>query len=196
MAAKAGKPKRQVVDWDRVRQDFELGGSTISELARRHGVDKAAVSRKAKKDNWIQDVNGAVDRLTTALVNGVVNTVDSKKRAEGITAAAERKLQILEIHKRQWEQHRQHIENAVSAADFEAAKLAKITAETLKIVQDGERQAWGIRKDDAPPTATDPIKDLFREIAEAERGRRLPVATSSSPGETVTDDRVANKTGT
>jgi hypothetical protein len=32
----------------------------------------------------------------------------------------------------------------VENGDFDAAKLAKITAETIKIRQEGERKAWGI----------------------------------------------------
>lgn len=164
----------------------------MGEVARRHGLSVAAVSKKAKKESWIQDVSATVNRIVEAKVNGVVNTVDPVKKAEAINAAADAKLKILEIHKSQWEKHRRHVEMAVEAADFEAAKLAKITAETLKIVQDGERQAWGIRKDDVPTNTADPVKELFREIADAQRGKRLPEYTP--PTDSATDGSTTDKT--
>lgn len=47
-------------------------------------------------------------------------------------------------HKAEWERHKAIMDEALQNADFDRAKLAKITAETLKIRQDGERRAWGI----------------------------------------------------
>ena len=42
---------------------------------------------------------------------------------------------------------------ALANKDFNAAKLAKITAETIKIRQEGERRAWGIQdKSEACPS--------------------------------------------
>ena len=40
---------------------------------------------------------------------------------------------------------------AIEKNEFDKAKLAKITAETLKIRQEAERKAWGIRDVDAQP---------------------------------------------
>ena len=43
------------------------------------------------------------------------------------------------------------VTTAIEKNDFDKAKLAKITAETLKIRQEAERKAWGIRDVDAQP---------------------------------------------
>lgn len=58
--------------------------------------------------------------------------------------AADAKAAVILRHKEEWEQHQQLIRAAVENGDFDAAKLAKITAETIKIRQEGERKAWGI----------------------------------------------------
>ena len=93
--------RKQRYDWETIRAEYEAG-SSMGKLSDKYGVDKAAISRRAKKEAWAQDVTGAVDR-------------------------------------------------AIEKNDFDKAKLAKITAETLKIRQEAERKAWGIRDVDAQP---------------------------------------------
>lgn len=131
--------------WADVRAKYEVG-ATMGELSKAFGVDKAAISRRAKKECWIQDVSGTLDRLTIAKVNGIVNTVDPKKKAEALNAAAEQKAAVIERHRREWKKQEALADEAITNADFEKAKLAKITAETLKIRQEGERKAWGIKE--------------------------------------------------
>lgn len=130
-------------DWETIRAEYEAG-STMGELSRKHGVDKAAISRKAKKEAWLADLSEVVNKRAEAKVNGLVNTVDPKKKAEAVDRAADAKAAVILRHKEEWEQHQQLIRAAVESGDFDAAKLAKITAETIKIRQEGERKAWGI----------------------------------------------------
>ena len=131
-------------DWETIRAEYEVG-STMGELSRKHGVDKAAISRKAKKEAWLADLSEVVNKRAEAKVNGLVNTVDPKKKAEAVDRAADAKAAVILRHKEEWEQHQQLIRQAVESGDFDAAKLAKITAETIKIRQEGERKAWGIQ---------------------------------------------------
>lgn len=130
-------------DWETIRAEYEAG-STMGELSRKHGVDKAAISRKAKKEAWLADLSEVVNKRAEAKVNGLVNAVDPKKKAEAVDRAADAKAAVIMRHKEEWEQHQQLIRQAVESGDFDAAKLAKITAETIKIRQEGERKAWGI----------------------------------------------------
>lgn len=130
-------------DWETIRAEYEAG-STMGELSRKHGVDKAAISRKAKKEAWLADLSEVVNKRAEAKVNGLVNAVDPKKKAEAVDRAADAKAAVIMRHKEEWEQHQQLIRAAVESGDFDAAKLAKITAETIKIRQEGERKAWGI----------------------------------------------------
>lgn len=116
----------------------------MGELSRRYGVTKAAISQRAKKEGWLQDVSGVVDRLAEAKLNGVLNTVNPQKKAEALDRAAEAKAAVITRHQREWDRHQSIIDEALSEGSFDKAKLAKITAETIKIRQEGERKAWGI----------------------------------------------------
>lgn len=68
-------------------------------------------------------------------------------RGAAKSAEAERKAAIAAVllrHKAEWEKQRELSDRAMSEEDADLAKLAKLTAETLKIRQEGERKAWGI----------------------------------------------------
>jgi hypothetical protein len=75
-------------------------------------------------------------------VNGIVNAVSPKKRAQAIDAAAERSASIVRRHQAEWEDHRARFGSV--PATFEDGKLAKISAEMLRIRQEGERRALGL----------------------------------------------------
>lgn len=130
-------------DWETIRAEYEAG-SSMGELSRRHGVSKAAISKHAGAECWLQDVSAAVNRLAEAKVNGIVNTVNPKKKAAALDFAADRKAAVINRHREAWPAIKELNAQAIEAQDFEAAKLAKITAETERIIQDGERKAWGI----------------------------------------------------
>lgn len=130
-------------DWETIRAEYEAG-ATMGDLSRRHGVGKPAISKRASAEGWVQDVSGAVDRLAEAKVNGIVDTVTPQKKAEAVDRAAEAKADVIRRHKAEWDRHKVIMDEALQNLDFDRAKLAKITAETLKIRQDGERRAWGI----------------------------------------------------
>ena len=42
-------------DWETIRAEFEAG-ATMGALSRRHGVNKAAISRRARKEGWTADL--------------------------------------------------------------------------------------------------------------------------------------------
>ncbi len=130
-------------DWETIRAEYEVGASQ-SELAKRHGVSRKAIQKHITAEGWAQDISGTLDRLTEAKVVGVVAGCDPKKKAAALDRAADAKAAVIMRHKEEWEQHQQLIRAAVENGDFDAAKLAKITAETIKIRQEGERKAWGI----------------------------------------------------
>lgn len=68
-----------------------------------------------------------------------------------VTVAVDLTSRVLERHRKEWEVPRGLLGEAVKARDFERAKLAKISAETLTLVQQGERTAHGIKSGDIAP---------------------------------------------
>lgn len=99
----------------------------------------------------MQDVTGAVNRLAAARVAGVVAGCNPQKKAQALASAAEEKAGVVLRHRREWQAQQAIVERAVAEQDFELAKLAKITAETIRIRQEGERRAWGIVEADVRP---------------------------------------------
>lgn len=53
---------------------------------------------------------------------------------------------VLLRHKQEWEQQQTLLSEALDCGDADKARLAKLAAETLKIRQEGERRAWGIKE--------------------------------------------------
>ncbi|MFR8578936.1 hypothetical protein [Bilophila wadsworthia] len=94
--------RKQRYDWETIRAEYEAG-SSMGKLSDKYGVDKAAISRRAKKEAWAQDVTGAVDRAVDAKVNGIVNTVDPEKKAAAIASAADEKVAVIIRHREEWD---------------------------------------------------------------------------------------------
>lgn len=91
-------------------------------------------------------------------------TTQQQRQAEADAAeetAGELRGAVLARHRKEWNVPRALVQEAVKARDFGKAKLAKITSETLKIIQDGERKAWGI--DNGPEGASNVTVVIERE---------------------------------
>lgn len=73
------------------------------------------------------------------------------------------RAEVIARHRREWSVVRGLSGEAIKGRDFERAKLAKITSETLKIMQDGERKAWGL--DAIDPEKQAPVVVIERERA-------------------------------
>lgn len=58
--------------------------------------------------------------------------------------AVDARAQILTRHRQEWPAVRSELYKALKNRDSEGLRLAKGAAETLKLMQDGERKAWGI----------------------------------------------------
>lgn len=169
---------RREIDWETIRAEYEAG-SNQSELSRRHGVSRTAIQKRIDKEGWSQDVEPVIQRKVAEKVAGVVAGCNPQKKAEAIDAEASRRADVVQRHRDEWEEHKRLVDTAIGTNDFEAAKLAKITAETLKIRQEAERKAWAIDAQVAPvtnitvsqiggPQATvDEIRDVLKESAAA-----------------------------
>jgi uncharacterized coiled-coil DUF342 family protein len=165
------------IDWEAIRADYEAG-ATQSELSRKHGVSRKAIQKHIEAEGWSQDLEPTIQRKVAEKVAGVVAGCDPKKKAEAIDAEASRRADVVQRHRDEWEEHKNLVDKAIGTKDFDTAKLAKITAETLKIRQEAERKAWAIDAQAAPvtnitvsqisgpPATLDEIKDVLKENAE------------------------------
>jgi hypothetical protein len=144
-------PRLTADQWESIRAEREAGAS-FPELAAKWGVSHQAIQKRAKAEGWGDgsDVADVIRRKVAEKVAGVVATYNPKKRAQAIDSAADRAAEVVRKHQAEWEEHRTRFGSV--PADFDDGKLAKISAEMLKIRQEGERRAWGL--DDAATQPT------------------------------------------
>lgn len=148
-------------------------GMTLSKCAAEAGLSEASIKKYAEAQNWRK--NFGPDRQMTEAAQKAADMFKAKIEDAGPEITAEQKAvaaqqvgaelamderaKMLDRHRREWAAPRAMSAEAVSLRNndplkaFERAKLAKITAETLKIVQDGERKAWGLDVGELPAGA-------------------------------------------
>lgn len=134
---------RKKIDWETIRSEYETGASAAS-LGVKYGCSHTAVNKKVKAEGWARDVEDVIRRKVSEKVSGIVSGCDPKKKAIAIDAEASRRADVTNRHRDEWDEHKNLVDTAIGMKDFEIAKLAKITSETLKIRQEGERKAWGL----------------------------------------------------
>lgn len=163
MAAKRGKVrrKRADVDWVKVKAEWEADPTlTFKSLSERFGgtPTKQAIGQRAKRENWTRfnpnetdaqrAIREAADKMpeTAKAVTGEVIAEPSVPQVSdlGKHAAIAARAQVIDRHRRELNHPRQRIYAALQENDFNKAKLAKISAETLSILQAAERKAWGL----------------------------------------------------
>jgi hypothetical protein len=132
------------LDWERIRAEYETG-STQSELSRKYEVSRTAIQKRIAKESWVQgDVRETVERLAEARVAGVVAGCNPQKKAEALSAAADKIVAVMQGQRERVAKLVQKWNDAVAAGSFEDAKLVKISAESLKLINEEERKAYGI----------------------------------------------------
>ena len=147
-------------DWETIRAEYETG-ATQSELSRKHGCSRTAIQKRIEREGWVQDVSDAIDRLAQAKVAGVVAGCNP------VEAAADRKASVIQGHRDAWPDIKELNRRAIAENDFDLAKLAKISAETERLIQDGERKAWGIadKVEGELPGVAAAVQSVSAEIA-------------------------------
>jgi hypothetical protein len=124
---------------------------TYASIARSAGVTDQAVAQRAKREGWEKAGNAAGIARRAQVKADEIRQCDEALRLGVEADAVNIRSEILAGHRKEWEAPRAIIYEALKTKDFEKAKLGKITAEGLKIVQDGERKAWALDALDAPP---------------------------------------------
>lgn len=146
-------------------------GMTMEDLSEKIGVPARTLKQWKRDQKWRKKQTTRPGELAdevkelTAIMTGKAKAQERAEPSEDDVRTAEIILapsvgdlnQILDRHRKEWTVARSMASEAVRLRDvdplksFERAKLAKITAETLKLIQEGERRANGM---DAPDTAT------------------------------------------
>lgn len=130
--------------------------ATFKTVAEAVGSSPYTVRKWANLEKWVKKPSGemaaeaqiAADNYKQELSKlGPEVTTEERDQAviaAGAATAVEMRAAVLDRHRKEWQAPRQLSYEAVKGRDFEKAKLAKITAETLMLIQSGERKAWGM----------------------------------------------------
>ena len=141
-------------------------GMSLPELSKQTGIKLHTLVSWKREDGWVQRrdlialgtlpeaAQEAADRYQVKIDDlGPEITSEQESRAADevvIETAVDLRAQVIDRHRKELSVPRTLIAEALSirktdhAKAFELAKLAKITSETIKIVQDAERKAWGL----------------------------------------------------
>ncbi|WP_288078616.1 hypothetical protein [Pseudomonas sp.] len=128
---------------------------SMADVAAEVGVTVRAMRRWTQEENWSKRKQDMSERAHAAADNykgklselGPEITTEQQKQAEADAAeetAVQLRAQVLDRHRKEWNAPRKLSYDAVKAKDFNQMKMAKITAEALTLIQNGERKAWGI----------------------------------------------------
>lgn len=136
-------PRLAADQWAEIKQRREAGES-FGSLAKAFGVSDAGIIKRARREGWGDgtDVGAAVRRKVSEKVSGVVSGANFTDKAKAIDHAAEKGAEVIARHQQDWEAHRAFFGSV--ADDFDAARHAKMNAEALRIMQDGERKAYNL----------------------------------------------------
>jgi len=172
--------RKAPVDWLRARTLWEADPTlTQAALARMLNVSKVQVTKHVKAQGWkkLKEQQGAEQVVRQRAYSRADERVAEAEQMEAaisapppehpnapaippppasamVDTAVEMRAKILERHRRELDGARARVYKALKIQDvkdaFDEAKVAKITSETLKIIQDAERKAWGLDNEAKP----------------------------------------------
>ena len=134
-------------------------GATCDWVAEQVGVSAGHVRRWKSEGQWApaikrlpnmsalageaaNKIKVKMSELGKPLSDEVAAAEASKEVAESMTIDI--RAQVIDRHRKEWSAPRQLAYEAIKKRDFDTAKLAKITSETLTLIQGGECRAYGI----------------------------------------------------
>lgn len=133
-------PRLTTDAWEDIRAAFEVG-ATFSDLARRFGVSRQRIAKRAKAENWQVDP-AAAEQIKVRVASRV--TSDPAKKEAALDQVADQAAEIIRRHRSEWQGHRGLYPLCDIGRNFEALKCSKIAAEMLGIRQRHERLCWGL----------------------------------------------------
>ncbi len=148
--------RRTDIDWEAVQKDFRLGQLTLRQIAKNHNVSASAISRKAEKDHWVQDLSEEVkERTRAALLSNA-----TQSNTEAVETAVQTNVALVR-------EHRALIGRARAIADKQLGELEAAegslkdrssvlvnASNSVKTLVGLERQAFGLEAEQQPTGLT------------------------------------------
>jgi len=149
----AAKPKLTPQQWLECRHRWEAGHRDgyqwlVDEM--NLPVSGESVRQRAKKDGWKKAsslksiVSRAHSKADAKLAGKLAGTSMVFEACSSTESAVDLRSDVIETHRSEWNEHREIFPLSSIAEELEQGRAAKISAEMLKIRQEGERKAWGL----------------------------------------------------
>lgn len=144
--------------WQEIRERREAGES-LGHLATAYDVSKVTIFKRAKKEGWAdgQDIEATIRRKFNEKANGMTNAVSAERRAEIIDAESERRVEVEQRHRQEWEQ----------LEPFRRAAMAK-----MKDAHDAGTQATAPRQWTVAKVASEVAKNHIQALAAKQDAER------------------------
>lgn len=148
---------------EKVAEQVGVSTRTVEDWSRKEGWNKAPLLPPKSMSETAQAV---ADQYVSKLADYGPEITDEDKQVALLETAEKTAIELraalIDRHRKEWAGPRKLVYEAIRNRDFELAKLAKITAEQLEIVQRAERKAWGILDKEGESKTTTVIIDRDR----------------------------------
>lgn len=157
-------------EWAAARVKWESDPeATDTSIAKLFGTTRQAVAGMRDRSGWAKvGVLQAVQQRAQLMADkSCSNIALGNIKSDAIDIAVEIRADVIERHRGDWAEHRKYFTIAGIAADFDLGKSAKITAEMLKIRQEGERKSYGldeVQATDKKESLADAITSLIDKL--------------------------------
>lgn len=152
-----------------------LSAGRVRKIAAKQGWRKAAGRQEELSGRALELANKIRTRMSELgkpMDDAVAASEAGREVGDGF--AVDVRAQVLDRHRKEWSAPRKIAYEAVQKSDFERAKLAKITAETLTLIQAGECRAYGIKPDEKEGAT---VVVVQRSAGSGQAGPDLPAVT-------------------
>jgi len=117
-------------DWDAVERDYRTGQFTLRELAARHNVNFATISRHAEKEAWTKDLTEAIRQATNAKL---IQQASIQACNDAQQSATNTVLAVAELNKQVILSHRNRLTELADAVDFAKNILIKVGGQVTEV---------------------------------------------------------------
>lgn len=142
-------------------------GMSYRKLAEQTGISERSLEERSKKEGWRKNnllpptnmtdqAQAVADKLAGKLADYGPEIAPEQKQEAMVQTAQEfavaERGKVLDRHRREWGVVRNLLYETLRTKTYgDHAKLAKISAETLQIIQSNERKAWGLKDEEPGP---------------------------------------------
>jgi hypothetical protein len=155
------------IDRQGVRRDYLSSGYSIEELSEKYGCYQNTTKKCAGRDGWQRCL--------------AVNISESPPH--GADLPADKPEDVLGEHRVLWNSVKKRLVMGLMSSDLkpslEELKVAKVAAEVLTRVIEGERQAWGLGEDGSKKAPYEELKDT-EELTRAMASLTVPSGTDET----------------